>query len=61
MDRFIFDTNTIIDFTDNKISTLPLGKRFISVITEMELFAYPELTLKKEQNIRDFLSNITIH
>ncbi|GMO68103.1 MAG: type II toxin-antitoxin system VapC family toxin [Treponemataceae bacterium] len=61
MDRFVFDTNTIIDFTDGKIFTLPSGKRFISVITEMELFAYPELTPKKEQNISDFLSNITIY
>jgi predicted nucleic acid-binding protein len=58
--QFVLDTNVIIDFTDGKITALPDGALNISVITEMELFGSPSLTLDKEQKRRDFLNELTI-
>jgi predicted nucleic acid-binding protein len=59
-EQIVLDTNTAIDFIDGRIAALPGGKRFVSVITEMELFACPSLTPEDEQDIRDFLSFVTI-
>jgi predicted nucleic acid-binding protein len=52
VEQFVFDTNVIIRFLDGKIDGLPAGKRFVSVITEMELLAFAGLTAKDEYNIR---------
>jgi predicted nucleic acid-binding protein len=59
-ERFVLDTNTVIDFVDKKIPAIPLGERFISVITEMELFAFPSITPEKEMAIQNFLKAGTI-
>jgi predicted nucleic acid-binding protein len=58
--RSVLDTNWAVDFTDGKMAEFPDGKRFVSVITEMELFAAPFLTPEKEQGRRDFLNDLTI-
>jgi predicted nucleic acid-binding protein len=60
VEQFVFDTNVIIRFLDGKIDGLPAGKRFVSVITEMELLAFAGLTAKDEYNIRDFLRRVII-
>jgi hypothetical protein len=39
--RIVLDTNAAIGFIDGRIAVLPEGKHFVSVITEMELFASP--------------------
>jgi predicted nucleic acid-binding protein len=39
---------------------LPTGSYGISVITEMELLAWPSLTSKEEKNVREFLGQLTI-
>jgi predicted nucleic acid-binding protein len=57
---YVFDTNTVIGFIDKKISSLPSGERFISVITEMELLAFPSITTEEEKEIRNFLNDGTI-
>ena len=56
----VFDTNPILLFLDGKVDSLPLGDRFISVITEMELLAFPMLTDSAEEKIRIFLSEAEI-
>jgi predicted nucleic acid-binding protein len=56
----VLDTNWVVDFTDGKMAEFPDGKRFVSVITEMELFAVPFLTPEKEQGRRNFLDELII-
>ncbi len=60
---YILDTNVIIYFLKgdenikhiliDKISVAPI---LVSVITEIELLAYPDLQLEEEQKINSFLS-----
>jgi predicted nucleic acid-binding protein len=64
-DLFVIDTNTAINFLNGKIPALPAGEDgdtqyFINVVTEMELFAYPQITPEEEQDIRSFLDDIAI-
>jgi predicted nucleic acid-binding protein len=59
-DAFIFDTNTIINHLRDAGVTLQPGRRFISVITEMEALAKPDLSPEQEQTIQDCLSALTI-
>ena len=56
----MFDTNPILLFLDGKLNSLPSGDRFVSVITEMELLAFPKLTDEAEKKIRIFLSEAEI-
>jgi predicted nucleic acid-binding protein len=61
--RFVLDTNAVI-FLTTKGNVIPASLEndlndadiFISVITEIELFAKPELPLNEENNLRAFLS-----
>ena len=59
-EQCVLDTNVVIRFLDGKIDSLPAGKRFVSVITEMELLAFAGLTVKDEYNIHDFLRRVII-
>jgi predicted nucleic acid-binding protein len=59
-DIFVFDTNTIISHLNDGSVALQSGNRFISIITEMEVLAKPNLSSEEEQKIRDFLTTITI-
>jgi len=62
--RFVLDTNAVIFLTtggyripsglENELNSVDL---FISVITEIELFAKPELPSDEEENLRVFLSD----
>jgi predicted nucleic acid-binding protein len=48
-----------IYFLGNRLSdVLPIGLYYISVISEIELLSYPNLSAKEEGDIRDFLSKI---
>jgi predicted nucleic acid-binding protein len=62
--RFVLDTNAVIFLTTrgNVISSdlendLNEADLFISVITEIELFAKPELPPNEEENLRIFLTD----
>ncbi|GHT92760.1 hypothetical protein FACS1894140_5250 [Spirochaetia bacterium] len=62
---FALDTNTAINLINEKIPALPESEDSetqycISVITEIELFAYPKITPEEEQDIRFFLEDVTI-
>lgn len=48
MQKYLLDTNTII-YALNKGFKFPKNKYFVSVITEIELLSYSELTAKEEE------------
>jgi hypothetical protein len=57
----LLDTNVVLYFLGGRLAhPLPLGQYFVSVITEIELLSYPNLSPDEETQIRDFLTKITI-
>lgn len=59
--RFVLDTNVILYFLGGRLADpFPAGAYAISVISELELLAYPGLISSEEQRIRDFLSDVPI-
>lgn len=58
---FILDTNVVLYLLGNRLVTpLPSGQFLVSIITEIELLSYPNLGLNEEQQIRNFLAEITV-
>ncbi len=55
MNRYLLDTNTII-YALNQGVKLPIGKYFVSIITEMELLSYSHLTKSDEAVLKKVLS-----
>lgn len=59
--RFVLDTNIILYFLGGRLADpFPVGDYAISVISELELLAYPGLVSSEEQRIRDFLADVPI-
>ncbi len=59
--RFILDTNIALYLLNNRLEQpLPPGIYFASFITEIELLSYPQLTDAQIQEMRDFLSSLTL-
>jgi predicted nucleic acid-binding protein len=57
----LLDTNIVLYFLGGRLANpLPIGKYFISVITEMELLSYPNLSSDEERRILEFLNQITV-
>ena len=57
----LLDTNIILYYLSGKLSrSLPQGEYYVSIITEIELLAYPNLKNKDESQIKKFLSELTI-
>jgi len=57
--KYLIDTNTAIDYLDNKLpdkanSLIDSIESFISVITRMELLAWPGATLQQTAILEDF-------
>jgi len=56
----LLDTNVAFYLLGGRLAeTLPAGDYGISVITEMELLAYPALTAGEEDHVRQFIANLT--
>jgi len=55
---YLLDTNTIIYALQRKV-TLPSADYSISIITEMELLSFPQLSEKEEKTIRELLSHFS--
>jgi hypothetical protein len=53
--KYLLDTNTII-YALNEGFKFPKNKYFVSVITEIELLSYSELTAKEEEILKSALS-----
>jgi predicted nucleic acid-binding protein len=57
----VLDTNIALYYLGGRLTTpLPNGLYHISIITEMELLSYPNLTQAEEQQIQSFLSQVLI-
>lgn len=60
---FVLDTNTILYILagDKALAELLYGERlYISIISEMELLSYPDLSAEEEQQIRNFIADFEI-
>lgn len=57
----LLDTNVVLYFLGGRLANpLPSGQYFVSVITEIELLSYPNLSPDEDTQIRDFLNKITV-
>lgn len=57
----LLDTNVALYLLGGRmLSPLPIGSYGISVITEMELLAWPSLTEQEEKKVREFLKAVAI-
>ncbi|MGV0029149.1 type II toxin-antitoxin system VapC family toxin [Phormidesmis priestleyi] len=58
---FTLDTNVVLYFLKGRlVNPLPIGQYFMSIITEIELLSYPNLTLQEEANIYSFGEQVSI-
>jgi predicted nucleic acid-binding protein len=58
--RIVLDTNIVIDLTESVPSIFTKENRFVSVVSEMEMLAFPSLTPETEQKRLKLLSRLTI-
>jgi predicted nucleic acid-binding protein len=59
--EFVLDTNAALYFLGDRLKNpLPEGNYVISVITELELLAYPDITREEEAEIQAFLNDVQI-
>ena len=57
----LLDTNIALYYLGGKLTVpLPQGTYYVSIVTEMELLSYPNLSLSEEQQIKFFLSQLII-
>jgi predicted nucleic acid-binding protein len=57
----LLDTNVALYLLGGRLAEpLPTGSYGVSVITEMELLAWPSLTAEEEENVREFLNRLVI-
>lgn len=60
-DKFVLDTNIVLYFLGGCLAEpLPVGKYGISVITELELLAYPGLSREEADQLEVFISKIAV-
>lgn len=59
--KYVLDTNIVLYFLGGQLAEpLPLGDCFISIISQIELLSYPQLSSKDEKQIYAFLNEIEI-
>ena len=61
--KFLLDTNAVLYILngDKALAELLNGEKlYVSIITEMELLSYKEITAKEKQQIKKFLANFII-
>lgn len=57
----LLDTNVALYLLSGKLSApLPIGRYGASVITEMELLAWPSLTPQEESRVNEFLQTVAV-
>lgn len=57
----LLDTNVALYLLGGRLAVpLPAGTYGVSVITEMELLAWPSLTSEEEKNVREFLRQLVV-
>ena len=65
MGQYLIDTNTAIDFLDDKLPEksailIDENEQLLSVITRMELLAWKNATASQLQILQDFINNATV-
>ena len=60
--KLLLDTNDVLLIlgSEKVFSSLEGKELFVSLITELELFSYPDLKKEEEKSIAFFLSKVTI-
>ena len=54
--RYLLDTNAVIYLVNGRlVFPLPDGQYRVSIITEIELLSFPDLSASEEEKIRDLL------
>lgn len=57
----VLDTNIALYYLGGRLTVpLPSGLYHVSIITEMELLSYPNLSQAEEQQIRNFLGQLLV-
>ncbi len=57
----LLDTNVALYLLGGRLAApLPTGSYGVSVITEMELLAWPSLTVEEEKRVREFLGQLVV-
>jgi predicted nucleic acid-binding protein len=57
----LLDTNVALYLLGGRLAApLPTGSYGVSVITEMELLAWPSLTVEEEKRVREFLEQLVV-
>ncbi|MGB8473947.1 MAG: type II toxin-antitoxin system VapC family toxin [Candidatus Acidiferrum sp.] len=57
----LLDTNVALYLLGGRLTApLPAGTYGVSVITEMELLAWPSLTSEEEKKVREFLQRLVV-
>jgi len=57
----LLDTNVALYLLGDRLAEpLPAGNYGVSVVTEMELLAWPSLTSEEEKKVREFLGQVAI-
>ena len=58
----LLDTNVALYLLGGRLAKpMPVGNYAISVITEMELLAWPSLSTEDEKKVRDFVAQLTVY
>lgn len=61
--KFLLDTNAVLYILagdEALASLLDNGRLYVSIITEMELLSYQQITAKERQQIKNFLADFVI-
>jgi predicted nucleic acid-binding protein len=57
----VLDTNIVLYFLGGRLEhPLPDGSYAVSVISELELLAYPDLTTSEGERVKAFLADIAV-
>jgi predicted nucleic acid-binding protein len=59
--KFVLDTNVVLYLLGGRLATpLSDGEYFVSVMTELELLSYPDLSATEEAEVKELLASIEI-
>ena len=59
--NYLLDTNAVIYLHKGLLAKpLPVGRHFISVITEIELLSFPTLTTDQERAVQELLADVPV-
>lgn len=58
--NYVLDTNIVIYAQKGALAEpLPIGRYFISIITEIELYSYPNLSVDQQLALNDLMRDVT--